>query len=213
MMALSRLSSCSWPKKWPSRPQRLVLWPELPLSNVSSFADCSVIRTSPGPGRQAWQNASGRAHEEGAHAADRTPLFPGSASGIFGTGNNLPSSLLVACPAGRGQQLAICTLSLFGKTKSKPSRPHGKEWGRAACCSVIFLFGTGSGNRPKRLGQEKAQERTLWKRRSPSLCRWISRQSTAAGVTPEMRPAWPRLAGRMRQSFSTTSLERPATER
>ncbi len=49
------------------------------------------------------------------------------------------------------------------------------------------------------------------RRSRPSLCRWISRQSTAAGVTPEMRPACPRLAGRTLHSFSMTSLERPAT--
>ena len=42
--------------------------------------------------------------------------------------------------------------------------------------------------------------------------RWISRQVSAAGVTPEMRPAWPRVRGRTAQSFSTISADRPETE-
>ncbi len=37
-------------------------------------------------------------------------------------------------------------------------------------------------------------------------------QVSAAGVTPEMRPAWPRVRGRTAQSFSTISADRPETE-
>gem|GEM_PF-4980940 len=35
----------------------------------------------------------------------------------------------------------------------------------------------------------------------------------AAGVTPEMRLAWPRVRGRTRSSFSTISRERPEQAR
>ncbi len=41
--------------------------------------------------------------------------------------------------------------------------------------------------------------------------RWTSRMAIAAGVTPEMRAAWPRESGRISLSFWRTSLERPAT--
>ena len=46
---------------------------------------------------------------------------------------------------------------------------------------------------------------------------WISRKHwmrvTAAGVTPEMRLAWPSVRGRTRSSFSTISRERPEQAR
>ena len=46
---------------------------------------------------------------------------------------------------------------------------------------------------------------------------WISRkhldEGEAAGVTPEMRLAWPRVEGRTRSSFSTISRERPEQAR
>ena len=46
---------------------------------------------------------------------------------------------------------------------------------------------------------------------------WISRKTwmreQAAGVTPEMRLAWPSVEGRTRSSFSTISRERPEQAR
>src|ERR1051326_3150526 len=39
--------------------------------------------------------------------------------------------------------------------------------------------------------------------------RYTSKTATAAGVTPGMRPACPRVAGRTRLSFCTTSVDKP----
>ena len=41
------------------------------------------------------------------------------------------------------------------------------------------------------------------------LSKGISRQEMAAGVMPEIRPAWPRVRGRILTSFSTASRDRP----
>ncbi len=85
--------------------------------------------------------------------------------------------------------------------------------GQPGACRAFFSGTKKAGNNMSRPMSLKKKERKRYLppsvRSSPRFFSSISRQARAAGVTPEMRPACPSVRGRMAESFSCISRERP----
>ena len=66
----------------------------------------------------------------------------------------------------------------------------------------------GMGHRDQATGAGSATEAASSKPLNRFFLRWTSNREIAAGVTPEMRDAWPRVSGRCLLSFCRTSMPR-----
>lgn len=150
-------------------------------------------------------NAAGNAHHEGGGMSRRTV----DASGR--TRERMPR------PGQEKHVLPLCAqrgLKAHAYKRHPSSQDNGEHSPTSTAHPPFVRQRCAAQKGDPRLGRrsrKRHQRDCRLPRSRPSLCRWISRQPTAAGVTPEMRPAWPRLRGRTRSSFSSTSRERPAT--